>query len=278
MLESTDRTEKRTLAADRFNLVGEDHAESKPRRDLERQFCEAKTNSKNYWTEAAFLDPHEEGQTAPEGDSSADLMEYRAMHGVGLLLVQFEKLGDEAVTVSTTPSVSAVSAVGVFAEKVKLIVPLRDRIDRSWRESTPEVTQAVRTVCDNVVRVCQVYLDAVQGTSSPGLQLQATRKFANDRSAIRDLLPNLAKLAGANLKGEHERDARQLESYMRLQRSRFMGFGANQASGARTRGVWKVGNGHIDDLVSGRANVGTRFLNIVSQQDFNDELKAWLKK
>src|SRR4051794_17188853 len=145
------------LVDKKLNIVGETHTESDVRRDAEKQFCLAKTGSANYWTEAAFPDLPEGGQQQAQGDPAADLMEFRATHGAAMLIAAFDKLGDEAVTVSTTPVKSAAAAVAAFEEKVRKFMLVRDRIDRSWRPSSEAVNKAVRAVYDNVERACQAY-------------------------------------------------------------------------------------------------------------------------
>jgi hypothetical protein len=51
--------------------------------------------------------------------------------------------------------------------------------------------------------------------------------------------------------------------------------GAGRGPFRKEKGVWKVGEGHIEDLVTKKANVQMTGINLVSRQDFNDEFAAW---
>jgi hypothetical protein len=44
--------------------------------------------------------------------------------------------------------------------------------------------------------------------------------------------------------------------------------GAGRGPFRKEKGVWKVGEGHIEDLVTKKANVQMTGINLVSRQDF----------
>ncbi|MET0236394.1 MAG: hypothetical protein ABW224_17230 [Kibdelosporangium sp.] len=247
--------------------MGEDHAESKLRRDAERKFCLAKTGSADYWTEAEFPDLPKDGHQQAHGDPAADLMEFRATHGAAMLIAAIDRLGDEAVGVSATSASSAGPVVTAFDVKVKKLMLTRDRIDRSWRPSSPDVNLAVQAVYDSVESAFQAYNTAFLN-APPAKQLKAILDFGNSRVALRDKVPALADAVGAVV--ANKRDAAELAKYMRTQRSTFMGLGAIFSK--RKAGVWKVGDLHITDLTSGSSNVDQSRINIVSQDDFNHAL------
>lgn len=256
------------LVAGRLNLVGEFHSESDARRGAERQFCLAKVQSSNYWVEHEFPDVYE-GDLAnfPQAEG-ADLMEYRAAHGVALAIKKFEKLGEDAIAVSTTPVGSAAQAVGEFHGKVKEVVEFALNVKKRSRP-TGEVNAAVQAVYDAVVNACRTYNTAVGG-APPNRQLEAVLALAGSRDAVRDRLPALARAVGAT--PANDRDAAELAQYMRKQRSAFMGVGAEHAG---LVGVWKVGNGHVTDLQDGTSKVGLRKVNLVTRDEFNQEFDAW---
>lgn len=260
------------LVREKLNIVGETHTESNARRDAERQFCLAKTGSANYWTEADFPDLGQGGQQVTQFDPAADLMEFRATHGAAMLIDKFDKLGDEGVTVSATPVRSAAPAISTFDGKVRDLMLVRERIDRSWRPSSQEVDKAVRDVHDAVERAYQKY-DAAFRNASTEQRLKAVRDFTNSRVDLRDLVPALAAAVGVSL--SDGRDAAELAKYMRKQRSTFMGLGAVFSQRAKRVGVWKVGDLHIADLLNGTSNVRANEINIVTKADFNQEFAAW---
>jgi hypothetical protein len=267
MLENTPA--RRTLVAHKLNIVGETHTESDPRRAEEKRFCLLKTGSADYWTEAQFPDLSTDGHQQYQGDPAADLMEFRATHGIAYLIAAIDRLGDEAVNVSATPANSAGPIISAFDAKVKKLILMRDRVDRSWRPSSDSVNRAVQAAYDDAERAFQAYNAAFQNAAT-SKQLKAILDFGNSRIALRDRVPALADAVGAVI--SDKRDAAQLAEYMRTQRSTFMGLGAIFSK--RTEGVWKVGDLHITDLTSGRSNVDRSRINIVSKEDFNAQLQA----
>jgi hypothetical protein len=60
---------------------------------------------------------------------------------------------------------------------------------------------------------------------------------------------------------------------MRVQRSRFMGLAG---AFSQEKGVWKIGDKHIDDLKTQRAKVDMSRANFVSEADFNQAYDTWL--
>jgi hypothetical protein len=258
------------LARDKLNIAGETHTESDTRRAEERQFCSSKTGSADYWTENDFPDLPLGGQQQAHAEPGADLMEYRATHGAAMLIIKFDKLGDEAINVSATPVNSAAAAIGAFNTEVRELMQFRDRVDGSWRPSSDAVNSAVQAVYDNVKSAYQAY-DAARRNALAQQQLKAVRDFANSRIGLRDLVPALADAAGARL--ADKRDAAELAKVMRRQRSTFMGLGA--VFSKRKAGVWKVGDGHIQDLTDGTSKIDRSRINIVTKKEFNEELAAW---
>lgn len=101
--------------------------------------------------------------------------------------------------------------------------------------------------------------------------ISAYPKALNNRVELRDLLPALATAAGAAVKDN--RSGVQLSDWVHIQRSRFMRLAA--VFSGRKQGVWKVGDGHIEDLLTKKANVQMTGINIVSRKDFNDEFAVW---
>jgi hypothetical protein len=258
------------LRADKLNLAGEFHSESKARVDDERLFCVEKAGTTDYWTEAEFPVVPEGGRYANTGDPAADLMEYRAAHGAALLVARYDKLGDRAISVSALSAKDAPLPVADINTEIQKLKALRARIDGTWRYSDPEVDTAVRSMYQRAEQAFGVYDTAFTGASLQNQQA-AIRKFANSRVDLRDLLPALATAVGADV--QDNRSGADVAAWMRVQRSRFMGIAA--AHSGIKKGVWKVGEGHIDDLVSGRANVRMTDVNIVTREQFNTEYAAW---
>jgi hypothetical protein len=261
------------LIVERLNIVGEDHEESRDRRVLERQFSAATTLSVNYWQEAEFLDlNHPVGSRKPRGaqarSAGADLMEFRAVHGAALLLVAYEKMTKRAQEVVANPTGAAVQ--NFIDVQIPEFIAMRDNINRRWRPSeTDAVNQAVQVVYTTAQRVCQAYLNGINGATADK-KLADTKILADNATILRSLVPPMAKAVGFD--PPLDNNAAALAQTMREERSKFMGLAAGQS---KETGVWKVGELHIVDLLSDAVKIDTSRINIVTQNTFNTELKAW---
>jgi hypothetical protein len=258
------------LIAGRLNLAGEFHSESNARRPAELQFCTARAGSTDYWTEAAFPVVPEGGNYANTGNATADLMEYRAAHGAALLVGKLDKQGDLAINASGMKTKDAAQPVADVNTEVQALRALRAAVALTWQGSNQQVNDAVWAIYHQVDQALGAYDSTFPGASLPDQQ-KAIRTFFNNRVELRDLLPALATAVGAAM--PDNRSGVQLSDWMRFQRSRFMGLAAVHSG--KKKGVWKVGEGHIQDLVSKKANVQMTGINLVSRQDFNDEFAAW---
>jgi hypothetical protein len=268
--------ERRTLVPNKLNVVGENHAESKLRREDEKKFTKAISN--NYWTEAEFPDLHQKmGSRKPrigsgQGDPAADLMEFRAAHGAAILIVRFEKLAAEAGSlVAKTPVSSALAAIYAFVnESVRKFQQDRDRIAATWRQTTTTaVNRAAEAVYTNVESALQTYFTALRN-APPETQLKATKTLADTGAAVRDLVPPLEEAVGVPRSPNRNADA--LARDMRTQRSGFMLYAASISNQI---GVWKVGDLHVADLLNGTVRVDTSQINVVTKEDFDAEFEAW---
>lgn len=272
MLESS-AVQPRGLVVKRLNIVGEDHEESRDRRILERQFSAATTLSANYWQEAEFLDLNQavgsrKPRSGPARSAGADLMEFRAVHGAALLLGAYEKMTKKAQEVVEKPTEAAVQ--GFIDVQIPEFVAIRDNINRRWRPSeTDAVNQAVQAVYDTAQRVYQSYLNGVNGAAADK-KLANTKILADNATILRSLVPPMAKAVG--FPDPPDNDAAVLAKNMREERSKFMGLAAGLS---KVTGVWKVGDLHIVDLLSGAVKIDTSRINIVTKETFNTELKAW---
>jgi hypothetical protein len=252
-----------------LNVVGENHKESGARRNLEMEFCQEKSGSPNYWKENEFPDG------GADDDDGADLMELRAAHGVALLIKVFEGLCDRANEVGAIPAVDPTAGAEVTAFVTKNLDTFnqtRQRIKNSWQPTrTDVVNNAVQAVYDRIDHVLDTYKKIMEKAvvkSQIAMQLQATQLLAKARADVTGLLPDVLASVGASASDT----ADTLAQRMRTQRSAFMGFGAAMS---KLKGVWKIGDGHIDDLITGAAKVQNRTANFVTKDDFNNEFNTW---
>jgi hypothetical protein len=266
------------LVSGKLNVVGEDHAESDPRRRLERLFCLDQTQNNNYWTEAEFLDLHEQvgirGNRSgpvqpPQRNASADLMEYRAVHGVAMLIKKFDELADAAGNAAASGDRTAVFA---FVQvNLRSFRKDQKRVVNTWTPTASgDVNTAVQNVYDNINALLAKYVQVMRlalAKNSVDIQLKATQVLANGRTAIDALLDPLLQAVGV----PKASNAGELAGEMRKQRSLAMGL----ATYTTRIGVWKIGDGHIQDLLDGTAKVDMSRANFVTRDEFNTAFDAW---
>lgn len=268
---------KSVLRPNTLNVVGEFHSESNPRRALEQQFIFETIGSNNYWTEDKFLDkPVKVGsrkmRTTGAPSKGADLMEFRAAHGTTMLVDQWEKLCAEASRIGAITDDTASGAVtGFIKVNVKAFQELKDKVARTWQDTdSADVNAAVHAVYDNIDDVLQKYFKLMKiavSSKDVGKCLIATQALGNKRDFITGLMQPVLDTVGA----QSSPDGAASEE-MRDMRSIFMGLGGVFQ---KEVGVWKVGQGHIDDLNSGKANVDRSRVNFVTRDEFNKEFNAW---
>jgi hypothetical protein len=267
------------LVGGKLNVVGEDHAESGARRRLEKVFVADMTGDPNckYWTEADFPDLRNDipGRKKKAGtaqaDPAADLMEFRAVHGVSMLIASFDTLCDVAARVAAITDNRSGKAIALFLTGYfTKFVEKRKRIVGTWEPTlTPDVNSAVNAVYAAVGNALVAYVTAVKANKHDVAQLRvATQALASNRGAVDALLDPLLAAVGV----PHTDDPGALATEMRKQRSAAMGIAAHLSS---QTGVWKVGNRHVKDLQDEEIKVDMSKANYVTKDDFNQAFNAW---
>lgn len=257
------------LVTNQLNLVGEYHDESDARRTTEQAFCKERSGSPNYWLEDDFPDLKSFAAQSNVGAPVADLMEYRAAHGTAMLLIGFDRLADQAVNLAA-PGADQ-SGAAAFNTQFQELEELQDYVSGTWERSTaPSVGIAVQTAYKMVGSACEPYKIALGRGDGQHERAAALLKLVNSRPGVLDTVKLLADKTGAKL--TDYRDPRQLEDWLCMQRSRFMGLAA--VISFKARGVWKIGNQHITDLKKG-STVDVSKFHIVTRDEFNAEFTAW---
>ena len=269
------------LVKDMLNVVGENHKESDKRREAEKKFCLAKTDSANYWQENEFPDLHQvvsgrarRGQQAQGGAQGADLMELRAAHAASLLVNNIRDLTYAAGAAAKFTRVMPLPVYTKLNEKLDAVHKFRQRTANSWRPTrTTELNNAAWAIFDGTENACQAYLAATpdQSTLTLSVQQAAAQALADSLTAVRNLLPALESAVGAQ--GTNG-DPNALATLVQTQRSSFMGLAAGMST---QLGVWKVGEGHIEDLKSGRSNIDMSRANYLTKAEFYGEFAEWLR-
>jgi hypothetical protein len=261
------------LVKGKLNVVGEHHSLSNGRRELEKAFCKEMTGSSNYWVEHDFPDLHQDipGRTTPEGqddEEGADLMELRAAHGASMLVVKSEPLAVTADKLAKVQANVPQVLVAAFERKVQEFRQVCQRLANSWQPTrTTALNTAAQAVFTDAQNLAQAYFGASRNAQT---ELKAAAQtLATSLQALRNRLPALERAVSA----PSGRGAQGLADHMRVQRSRFMGLAG---AFSQEKGVWKIGDKHVDDLKTEKAKVDMSRANFVSEADFNHAYDAWL--
>ncbi len=263
---------QRALVAGKLNVVGETHTQSDKRRPVEKAFCREITGSGNYWTEAEFPDLHmavpgrrARAQAQPGRDANADLMEFRAAHAAAMLIGQYERTA-QAADLLVASGVNGSGLRTFIDQDFRKLVKYKTRTERAWQATqTPEVNSAVKDVFQSVERIEKAFLAAVSTASK---RRQALEFLRDANGPVKQLAAPLAKAVGFP-------GSTNLAHEMRTARSTMMGLAA-EFSGQK--GVWKVGDLHIADVLDGSAHTQQVKANYESKDDFNAELVAWARQ
>lgn len=127
------------------------------------------------------------------------------------------------------------------------------------------MNSAVKDVFESVERIEKAFLVAVRTANKRRKALE----FLRDASGpVTQLAAPLAKAVGFP-------GSTNLAHEMRVARSTMMGLAA-ELSGQK--GVWKVGDLHVADVLDGTTHTQQVKANYESKDDFNTELLAWARQ
>jgi hypothetical protein len=274
----------------RLYIIGENHAESAPRRDEEKSFLTAITGSDNYWTEEEFPD---------DQFGFGDTKEARALHAAALLIAYFEGMADHAhklladwtlppasaqapIPPETRPQPNATSPSQTLPSKpppvqiqeqeaafsrllgddIAQVVWSWNYLSVVWTETSDSVVNDLtKKAFDNVESEFSQYFTALR---------KATDSLVGNNAVRLDLLSKIAAKSG--LDTMKFKDPHALADQLRMERSNLMGSAAMKSKRA---GVWKIGYSHVTDILQGSPEVRSK-LNIVSRNNFNQQLETWL--
>jgi hypothetical protein len=276
------------------NIVGETHSDSEPRRDLEKDFVRSVLGGGvGYWTETDFPDEQWQppsmsrkprAEKAKKGASAADLTEYRGAHVATALVGAFVDLCAAASAVGDRTDDKAGAAVAAFVgENLETFVAIKKRLKSSWKPTDPKTVPesgrdqfikaeaAVQKTLDDIDSLLLSFIKSMRSARGLEGRLKALRTLGSGHDLAPVWLRPLSEAVGVSEKADPEK----LEQQIQDERSRSMALGAIWSG---KPGVYKVGNDHIKDLTTGGVKVDRSRVNIVSEEDFNREFKAWLER
>jgi hypothetical protein len=296
------------LVPGKLNIVGEYHDESNRRREDEKKFAEAATKSPGYWTEEQFP-----GASQEADGQFADKAGVRALHSAAILAVHFQIMAEEADRVvkswapaaagwfARTPELPAekpkaqVQRDPAQAQKVmketrqqlkqatgqadqvgdaqaaftrflnahlSRVIQDRKYFGRTWQlDSATKEYLPVQAVFDSVDNAFRQYFISLY---------EAMEALSDSHASLLKVIPQL--MVAADRPNLQSGDLSELENQLRLERSLLMGKAAGTSAQA---GVWKVGEQHITDILSGTLDLDLSQLNVMTRARFNTLFRAW---
>ena len=278
------------LALDKLNLVGEDHAESGKRRDDEKKFVASVSANLGYWTESEF------------GGDDAEL---RALHKAVLLTINFDVMASGASKIlkdlapaalawpaeaperraeaSKVPAQESKAQAPKTMKEIRKVIKQANQFDQAQAmfmkfrnedltriisdryslEHRQKLTDAAK---ENVVQKVFENVDSAFGQYF-GLIYKAMEALADRRGALLNLMPEVSTAMGWDYQNVAE-----LDTFLRRKRSWLM---HNAAAESPMRGVWKVGEDHVTDLLDGPLRFDPKRVNVVTTGEFNQLFQQW---
>lgn len=245
-----DTAQLKPLSNSKLNVVGEDHNESNERRQEERQFTTDKTGG-TYWEENEFQ------VTMANGDQTdADPLTYRLIHtlqNIARLTKHLNKFGTEEGAIDLAKNIHG---------KVEGLITLAET---QWGrlEGVPYTGDLTP---DEVATRDKLFKERMSKLALCKTALVALKDG-------QQLETKVIKAHVENIKGYNDHMANVMSvGEVTVLRSQAMHDAAQGA--ANTSGVWKIGEDHVSDITDILAKTqGTADYNLLTQSEFNDELK-----
>ncbi|GAL35435.1 translation initiation factor 2 [Vibrio maritimus] len=280
---STTATVQAKLSNSVLNVAGETHDEyeqlgNETLRDKEKKFASQKAGG-SYWQEPQFKvtdDSTWYGKNKGESGDPVRLQFLQCVELIDSLCGKFipmldHNVKDEAKMLRERVEEGVRTIGGGVTERYKEMGSEHSSGVRSLSDSQADAAQKISPKLTEMSAKCKAIYDLIQsdGTLNPGADKQIAAlkveavKLNKEIKTIAAVLHNKTALTQSNV---------------RIPRSKAMHFSA-QASHA-TKGIWKVGNNHYDDIktyIKGLF-VGAPKYNLMSKADFNKERDAFKPK
>jgi Domain of unknown function (DUF4157) len=274
--ESAESDIQRKMRTDQLNVAGETHSESNPRRDEERRFSKDRSGSPNYWKENEF-EVTQKNQTKEAADSPY----LRAVHIIALM-GNAGKQAHEKATSKRRENRKNLTINPTLPQKTdeEYVTELRN----IYITVDPEI-QNVKTYIDRlqkshkaigVLKIDNLYADMterwLQLYNDHQDAMKPNSKWAEMQKSLKAISTNGGEMSSKLDELEKLTNIRE-PMQARLKRSEAMMLGAQQEKGQR--GTWKVGDLHIVDMRNIPQSSAHKEVNILSKDEFNQELKEW---
>lgn len=284
MSEMTTKKSVFDLSPDRLNLVGEVHEVSDKRRRVEKTFVQKVLGEDaGYWVEDKFPDlqwkPTSMSRKRRQGKDgpAADLIVVRGLQTAAELADAFRILCESASKAAGRNYLTrndATAGLADFMCKAEVFAKILHRLKGTWKATGEftEAEEAAQKVQDDIFTIFNNYIKMVRiaiKDKDPHKGIEATRTLAGCSG---DPIAGMSLTLSRAAFGEDNTDIGNMVEQLQLQRSRSM---ALAASLAERKGVWKVGDEHINDLKSGKVQVDMSGVTILTADEFEQELRKW---
>jgi hypothetical protein len=279
-----------------LNVVGEDHVISGRRRTAEQFFVLDKIGTGSYWLEQRFPGRPSDYQkldstrVLPERITDllagvneefladADPPAYRAAGAVADLTDRAQRVAQAAKEVANGPGgrLDRWLAEGIVDTRVRYLAEAIGReVSAGLHSRAGEVYRILDRTIAELSAIVKAWNSAGEGSTE---RSRVAHEVVVLSERLQKRIPGLAELVGVR----NVPDAIQLDRAIRIKRSQSMMLSAMLSD--VSRGVWKIGEAHIRDLLDGSAQVdlalslggaGLNRVNIVTRDEFEAGFAAW---
>ena len=238
----------RALVSNQLNIVGENHEESGKRRAEERMICEHYAGGR-YWTEAEFNFKANRSfferlfQTGPRRMGDSPLLRMQMQAACVTHWIRVPKIDGERTLADLLVSESAED---------------KDIVSRIFKEHLASVLQAFEQVKLKSKAIPELHLQQDELLAAC-LKLKSQLLFTRDENAGGAAVVQTAKLIDDLVDDSRDDLSRLRSAYM------------HQSGSLATakRGVWKIGDDHVPEMVD-HANGEPPSYNLITKQQFNE--------
>ena len=238
-----------------LNVVGEDHDISGgERRVIEKAYSEEFTGG-GYWKENEFKIESDDEEFSADPTAQRFLTELQKIYRLS---------GDFSRAYSFGLASSIVNRAN---DRLSKLTPLILLVERLWTEtSDPQYPNSLTAEDIEISRIRHAGLQTFRQSLTVLSSMKGQRLNATRRATIKmhyERILNARRVMVENVAPEAD-----------LNRSRSKAMHQAAQSNSMTKGVWKIGESHVDDILNNLNLIYPRLYNLVTQDEFEDDLLA----
>jgi hypothetical protein len=247
-----------------FNVAGENHDESKKRRDEEQLFAMFAAMSGNYWQESEFKLERENGSSR-----LGDRAYLRAGHSVQLV---FDYHDDYSANLGALiEEIPKKKRTVTFKKLVGTMIKMAERREHFLHEAVAELQReetveknnkwvGIKNILDSLTEL-QLDVDALEEAGSYEDLIGKTDILRQANQKFTQTIQQAFNVYGITKQGE-------INERLSAKRDVYIHKSASLARNLGIKGVWKIGQDHVDGI----KKLGEEIkYNLVTQDEFNQE-------